>query len=303
MDFELIAQRVAQVGFDFAAQETEAVPNCNYCGSLRQVVIAHRDRYGFPAQAVMCNDCGLVFLSPRLTPAAYMEFYAHHYRPLVSAVHNRLIDAHTVQAEQHDYAKVLVQFLRGYLASGEIGRVLDVGGSTGVVAEHVVRLFSCSGMVIDPAGSELHEAASRGLQTCHGLVEDVDVATFGQFDLALLCQTIDHLLDIRRTLRSIHKVLSDNGWFYVDILDFSMNLRRNGLRGTIKTDHPYYLTTGAMEAYLQDLGFALVQQLIHPDGIHVGYLCRKVAAPPRSASLSMPAERDRVFAAIREAQR
>jgi SAM-dependent methyltransferase len=303
MDFEKIAQRVAQVGFDFAAQATEAIATCNYCNSPRQVVISHRDRYGFPAQAVMCNDCGLVYLSPRLTPAAYMEFYARYYRPLVSAVHNRVIDAQTVQVEQHEYAEVLVRFLRAYVAPGEIGRVLDVGGSTGVVAEHVVRHFGCAGMVIDPAGAELHEAAARGLQTCHGLVEEIDVATFGRFDLVLLCQTIDHLLDIRRTLQSIHTVLAADGWFYADILDFGMNLRRNGVRGAIKTDHPYYLTTASMEAYLQDLGFTVAQQLVHPDGMHIGYLCRKVPVPARRAALAMPEARERAFAAIRDAQK
>ena len=76
-----------------------------------------------------------MFLNPRMTAAAYGRFYDGIYRPLVSAFHGRLIDAQTIQAEQRDYAVDRADddpaVLRGRRACETM---LDIGGSTGVVA-------------------------------------------------------------------------------------------------------------------------------------------------------------------------
>jgi len=274
LDFDAIKQRVAEVGFPFEELQFEHVQTCNLCGSSRQTVITHRDRYGLPLNAAMCMDCGLIFLNPRLSYAEYGRFYADYYRPLVSAFHNRLIDAHTVQAEQLPYAETLARFLRRHVPAGSIERLLDVGGSTGVVAQVLTREFGCAGMVIDPAPAELTLAKDRGLAVEQGLVEDLALGKFGIFEMVILCQTVDHLLDIAGSLRAIRSSLKKDGWFYIDILDAEMNLRRNGVRGSIKIDHPYYLTPSTMTAYLEHCGFVVRQTLIHPDGIHVGYLCQ-----------------------------
>ena len=81
----------------------------------------------------MCTRCGLGYLSPRLTAGEYGAFYESVYRPLVSAYHGRRIDAETVQVEQRDYGAELVEFLRETLPAAPAS-VLDVGGSTGIVA-------------------------------------------------------------------------------------------------------------------------------------------------------------------------
>ena len=103
-------ERIAAVPFDYAAQPCEPVTACNLCGSAEFVVVAHRDRYGYAAEAHACSRCGLVFLNPRLTAAAYQRFYESVYRPLVSAFHGRLIDAHTIQDEQAAYADERIEF-------------------------------------------------------------------------------------------------------------------------------------------------------------------------------------------------
>ena len=93
-------QRIGAVAFDYATQSVQPVAECNLCGGERFVVLAHRDRYGYSAQAPACRQCGLVFLNPVMTADAYREFYTRVYRPLVSAYHGRLIDAKTIQAER-----------------------------------------------------------------------------------------------------------------------------------------------------------------------------------------------------------
>ena len=210
------AQRIAALGYDYRSQPREAVTACNLCGATAFVVVTHRDRYGYPAEAHACETCGLVFINPRMTAEAYGRFYEGVYRPLVSAYHGRLIDADTIQDEQRVYGAACADFLRPFIAGAGLRTMLDIGGSTGVVARVLADEFALQGTVIDPAPPEVARAKAYGLETITGLVEEYD---FGdrRFDLIVLCQTVDHLLDVSGTLTRIRELLSDGGFFFVDI--------------------------------------------------------------------------------------
>jgi SAM-dependent methyltransferase len=267
------AQRIATLGYDYAAQPKETIASCNLCGSLSFVILSHRDRYGFPAKAHACRSCGLVFLNPRMTAAAYGRFYDGVYRPLVSAFHGRQIDAKTIQAEQRDYAAERAAFVRPFLERASLRSLLDIGGSTGVVAHHFAQEFGVEATLIDPAPLELEEARNLGLETITGLVEQHD---FGlrRFDLVLICQTVDHLLDIHVVLDRVRHLLSLQGFLFIDIVDFRAAYLRNwSVEEAIKIDHPYYLTQETMTAYLRRAGFDVLRTDYAADHLHVSYLC------------------------------
>jgi ubiquinone/menaquinone biosynthesis C-methylase UbiE len=286
--------RIAALGYDYAGQPKQAVTACNLCAGTTFVVIAHQDRYGYPAQAHACSRCGLVFLNPRLTVEAYGRFYEGVYRPLVSAFHGRLIDAHTIQSEQREYAADRAEFLRPFV-SPALSTLLDIGGSTGVVAAHVGREFGLKGTLIDPAPLEVAEARRFGLETITGFVEEHD---FGdrRFDLVLVCQTVDHLLDIAGTLRRVRTLLTDRGRLFIDIVDFrAAYLRNRSIEAAVKIDHPYYLTESTMTAYLRRTGFEVLRTAYAADHLHVSYVC----APADPQPDALP-DRDDVAALFRE---
>lgn len=279
-------ERIAALDYDYGAQQSEAVSSCNLCGEARFVVVAHRDRYGYPATAHACTRCGLVFLNPRLTAGAYARFYEAVYRSLVSAFHGRQIDARTIQDEQRAYAVERVEFLRPFL-DRQLRTLLDIGGSTGVVASHIAREFGLSATVIDPSPHEVAEARRLGLETVTGLVEQHD---FGgrTFDVVIVCQTVDHLLDISGTLACVRERLATQGLLFVDIADFRAAYLRNwSIEDAIKIDHPYYLVEATMEAYLRRAGFEVLQSDYQADHLHVGYVCRP--ARPEPSALPDPA--------------
>lgn len=272
-------QRIEAVGFDPHAVSRETVTHCNLCGAIRFCTITWQDRYGYDCPCQLCLGCGLVFLSPRLTADEYRRFYDGVYRPLVSAYHGRTIDAETVEDDQRTYTGWLRAFLEPALAGHQIGRLLDIGGSTGVVAESVSGALGCRGAVLDPAPAELDRAADRGLETVAGLLEDLDPARAGTCDLVLLCQTVDHLLDIAAALTKIRRILADDGHFYVDFVDFrAIALREGAVEEAVKVDHPFSLARQTMEAFLTVSGFEITAMCVLPDGHHVGCLCRKTPA-------------------------
>jgi SAM-dependent methyltransferase len=264
------AERIARLGYDIASRELEPVVACNLCGSTRHVEVSRRDRYGYPTVLRACTRCGLGFLSPRLSASDYGSFYEDVYRPLVSAYHGRRIDAETVQEEQRAYAAELVAFLRGTLA-GAPKTILDVGGSTGVVAAALRDAFAAQPTILDPAPDELAVAAAAGMETVAGFAEDFD-AQGRRWDLVLLCQTIDHLLDVASTLAALRRMTAEGGQAFVDVLDVLFMARRRGsIEGAVKIDHPYYLTRDTAVAYFDRAGFEVVAERLSDDG-HWGFL-------------------------------
>jgi 2-polyprenyl-3-methyl-5-hydroxy-6-metoxy-1,4-benzoquinol methylase len=290
------SSRIAALGYDAAAGPREHVRACNLCGCEHLVEVARRDRYGYPTTLLACARCGLGFLSPRPTHEAYGAFYTDVYRPLVSAYHGRRIDAETVQAEQRAYAAELAAFVRG-VTGREPRSVLDVGGSTGIVAAAFAG-DDTTLTVLDPAPDELAVAAAAGMATVEGFAEDFDPGS-RRWELVLLCQTIDHLLDVGGTLRALRGLLADGGHAFVDVLDVSWVLARTGaIEDSYKIDHPFYLTRLTARAYFARTGFDVVAERMADDG-HWGF----VLAGGREGELDLDAMQQHADAFLDEAWR
>jgi hypothetical protein len=272
----MIQQRITALGYDYGAQAKVRPPACNLCGTRGHAVeVAARDRYGYPATFVVCRCCGLGYLCPRLSARQYAHFYSEIYRPLVSAYHDRRIDAETLQHEQRGYAVDLGAFLLPLLPSSP-RTILDVGGSTGVVAR---------------VPDELAVARDAGMETVAGLVEDFNPGE-RRWDLVLLCQTIDHLLDVRGTLAALRHMTAAGGHAFVDIVDLDVLLRRTGcIERVIKIDHPYYLTRSTAVAFFALAGFTIVAERLSDDG-HRGFvLVPGPCAEPNWPALKVTAAR------------
>jgi SAM-dependent methyltransferase len=270
--------RIEALGFDYDAQPKRRVTSCNLCGERVFITLAHRDRYHYSAEAAGCARCGLVFLNPVMTADAYGRFYEDIYRPLVGAFHGRLIDARTIQDEQREYAEERIRFLEPFFSGLAKGALLDIGGSTGVVAHAIAKRFGLSGTVVDPAPLEAAEARRLGLETIAGLVERVDLGS-RQFDAVIVCQTVDHLLDIAGTLSRVRSLLRGRGLLFIDIVDFrAVCLRNWSVEDAVKIDHPYSLTHDTMTVLLARSGFEILAMDWAADHLHVGYVCRPGAA-------------------------
>jgi ubiquinone/menaquinone biosynthesis C-methylase UbiE len=169
--------------------------------------------------------------------------------------------------------------------------LLDIGGSTGVVACHFARDFGLTATVIDPSPLEVAEARRRGLDTITGLVEQHDFGGL-TFDVVIICQTVDHLLDVAATLARVHDLIARQGLLFIDIVDFRAAYLRNwSVEDAIKIDHPYYLTESTMTMYLRRAGFEVLRADYAADHLHVGYVCRP-GSPDSDALPDAAAVRD-----------
>lgn len=295
-----LQERVQNLGYDFVSQPKERIERCNLTGSTDLITISHVDRYGYPAKADLCRQSGLVFLNPVMTRDAYTEFYIHTYRPLVSAFHNRLIDAKTIQDEQRTYAADLIDFIKPSLKDQKIAHLLDIGGSTGIVAGELIKTFGCEATVVDPAPDELVVAGDLGMHVVPGFMEDVELPAKA-FDFVMICQSIDHLLDVDLSIKRMRDAMTDDGLFFIDIVDFrAAYLRNQRIEGAIKIDHPYYFTRQSIEAYLRKHGLKVERMNFAADHLHIGFLCRKTE--PEANFLPDPAWVESFIDEIRQIQ-
>jgi 2-polyprenyl-3-methyl-5-hydroxy-6-metoxy-1,4-benzoquinol methylase len=259
------AKRFAELGFNYAERPKEQRPTCELCGGRTTAEVSRCDRYGFPAVLRVCVCCGLGWLSPRLTRREYDAFYRNVYRALVSAYHGQRIDALTIQDEQRVYAEELFAFLQYYLTT-EPSTVLDIGGSTGVVSASLHDAYGAHVTVVDPAREELAVAAAAGMETVEGFIEDFDTGQ-RRWDLVLLCQTIDHLLELRTTIERIRSFLRPGGHAFIDVVDLPFAFRRAGqVEGAVKIDHPYYLTRSTAIALFGLAGLSVVAERLSEGG-------------------------------------
>jgi len=275
------------------------VGSCNCCGSTHVTVISEHDRYGAPIRAAQCQQCGLVFLLDRLSKADYAEFYESAYRPIVSAYLGRAVTATSVRTEQERYAIHLLQVLRGGPLGGNhapVRRLLDVGGSTGVIASAAARELNSVATVLDPSGDELRFAAASGHQVIHALLEDWVPAEDPVFDLTFCCKTVDHFLDLRLGLLKLRQATRPEGLLVIDIIDFDVVWRRKGMvEGAIKMDHCYYLSSENAPAILRSVGLEpiLSEVASHPE--RVTYVCRPaspIGIPPELSAWTRSRLRD-----------
>ncbi len=253
--------------FDYASQPKERVDSCNLCGSLSFSLLSRSDRYGLPVWTNLCMGCGLGFISPRMTSAAYADFYAQGiYRELLKALRQGKPDG------RDQYRKFYIESLRDLLrphleSSMAKGWILDIGGAEGETSAAIRDAFGFySNTVIDPSGES---GSATNFEDYH--------ATNGMSDLILICQTVDHLLDLRGSLEKVHRLLSQDGLLYIDVADFyQYALINKRARAAFKVDHPYYLTDRTMSLALESCGFRIIQR-DYSMGYHVGFLCKKGA--------------------------
>jgi 2-polyprenyl-3-methyl-5-hydroxy-6-metoxy-1,4-benzoquinol methylase len=276
----------------------EVVVSCNICSSPRHTLVAGKDRYGLPLRSALCLDCGLLYLVDRFTFSGYSEFYGSgSYRTVSSQFLGSTHTIQQVQGDQLSYAKNLTSVLSGFVPRRREGKLLDVGGSAGIVAREFVKAFGLQGTVLDPATDEIAAARAAGLDAVVGSVEDWQ--TGDKFDLILLCRSIEHMFDLRLALTRIRSMLAPDGLFFCDIADFMEMCRMVGAPETFtKVDHCYLLTQTTALSIFRAVGFELVSMSIVSSFGYVGFLLRPCEPLPVQSAAT-----DRVLSQVEEIQK
>jgi len=179
-------------------------------GILRSVVIRDRDRNILNGRNVMCKQCGLVYVNPRMTKKELDEFYEKDYRKVYGK-------KSSLEAEKR-HAKVAFQILgRGLPDFNDSGQkiyyknFLDIGCSTGELVSYMrTNLGKGDAYGIEPNIEYYQKAKDRGLNIENTIIENYNPDI--KFDIITMLNTLEHVISPSAVLRKICSLLNDKGY-------------------------------------------------------------------------------------------
>ena len=148
--------------------------------------------------------------------------------------------------------------------------LLDIGGSTGVVARKVATSFTrnARATVLDPAPDEL--ACAQDLETIASTAEAFDPLN-RRWDLVLCCQTIDHCPQPINVMMTAAKCMAPGGLLWVDFVDVH-DVSEDG-EIPWKIDHPCGFTLPTAARAVEFAGLRSIVALRKDN--HIGLICTK----------------------------
>lgn len=225
------ARRELRRALASGALPVEPLATCPGCGSRRRPwLLAAVERMAIPHRTVLCADCGLSYVSPRMTAAALDAFYRGLYWRLPDTVAAAAGD----DRERFARGETILSWTRARVPAG--AQVVELGCGPGY---NLVAFQRASFRTVgfEPDAQCAATARERfQLDVRAGSLAEL-VASGVRPDLLVVAHVLEHLADPRQFLVSARATLATGGVLFVEV---------PGLRNL---DHPSY--AGDLLSYLQ----------------------------------------------------
>jgi SAM-dependent methyltransferase len=192
---------------------------CAICGGTACHML-HEMRFALPQGSplpagyavIACARCGFVYAD---TPGSAAD-YARHYEEFSHYEDPAIATGSGEQAFDRQRLAETADWLAQHVETGT--RVLDIGcGNGGLLQALRERGFnSLAGM--DPSANCVARLGTMGFRAWRGWLGDLPPAQ-EKFDLIILSHVLEHLLDPRPALASLHALLTESGRVYVETPD------------------------------------------------------------------------------------
>lgn len=199
---------------------------------------------------VICKDCGLVYLSPRMSKEDYANFYQTTYGQ-DSKYSGNVKD----RARAEINAKQVLTRIKDFAPKRNFTRILEIGAGSGAIIDLLQEEFQPERVaVIEPSEQEASALKERGMNV---IANDVDTSWEGveTFDLIILRHCLEHFLDPIRALQKVSASLTENGIVYIGVPDM-MHPRKNRRLDIywFRIVHTYYFTKETLTYLLGQVG-------------------------------------------------
>jgi SAM-dependent methyltransferase len=233
--------------------------NCDLCSGNRQTVLLRKKDTTsywrakcaedgidpdtqFPI--VRCDDCGHVFVSPRLKPAIVADVYARFWKKY---------QPDSLRADS--FALYLCRQLHA-LSGG--GKLLDFGCGWGNYLA-AARDVGFDGIGIEVDRAKVDFARSHGLTAIEGDLLDRAFPD-ASFDAAIAQQVFEHLYDPAPYLEELRRVLKPGGVLFLSVPNYGgLAAKLKGARWDMMSPvgHVRYFDRRTLGKFLADHGFVL----------------------------------------------
>lgn len=223
-----------------------------FCGSTSEIEIFKKERNGIPHRAVLCNECSLIRINPRMSGRDYVDFYNKHYRHINFGAY--------LEEHLHDYKEedvmmrtmavdkghhLLAKYLEFKASVPEV--VLDwgchQGGMLEAFKEHGSKVY---GVEVDASAAD--KARAKGVPVFTTIDETINAGV--KADLVIMQDLIEHLMDLNE-VRKIHELLTESGYLYV----WTPGLFVQEPRVLFQIAHTYQFHASSLDYVMNCLGF------------------------------------------------
>jgi SAM-dependent methyltransferase len=241
---------------------------CIFCGKSNLIPYYLNQKTNY--QVVHCLNCGLYFVSPQPTESEISRKYEHTYfTPFLSDAEKLFKLWKEWRTEGKIFSPTGKQFsiVFSWLDSlglkehetqlGDTRKMLDLGCATcGLMAEMINRGWTTSGIELSPEIIEFDR--KHGFDVVQGPIERVKYAN-ASFGLITMTHVIEHLLNPKRTLQEVYRILAPKGKLFIRTPNCDSFPRLiAGENWFSDPDHLTFFGTGTLKKILDDSGFRII---------------------------------------------
>src|SRR3989338_8504740 len=249
--------------FPYEKAKLETVA-CNFCGGRDLKILAEIGQDNLRLRSVICRNCGLIFINPRMTAEWYFKYYQDEYRSKTvegdkRAMRDKEIIFQELLANGYRHGLLLAELIKPRL--GRAGTILEVGSGVGGVLSGLKEKLKWEVFGIEPSKPETDYAEKKGIKTFNLLMEEVNkkAPSLGGFSVIVCTQSLNHFLDPAFFLRWSRQHLAPDGLLVLEVMNFRHQLKKAGrYRNAVKVDHPFMFTPETLTAFVQTAGFEIL---------------------------------------------
>jgi len=227
-------------------------------------------------QIVQCNQCGLVYVSPREKLQDIIYSYG------------MVKDEGYLKERKARGATFLrgLRFLEKYCP--QKGSLLDIGCFAGLFL-NLSRSHGWSGMGIEPSQWAARYAKEKlGLNVREGGVEDTQLED-DSFDAVTMWDVVEHLCDPKSTLSKLNKALKSRGILLLNTINYDSVLRKIFRRKYwfIERMHIYYFTPRTITKMLEACNYEVLKIIPHFKTLSLGYYIQRLSDVSKASAAIM----------------
>jgi len=229
----------------------ENVQQCPLCQGEKHATFEVTRFLGHEIINRICQTCGFVFQSPRMTPDELEDFYTAEYRKVYQGDEGPNQKDLRTQAGR---AVALIAFVRDKIPA--VSRHLDIGCSAGILLKTFQDYYGSQPIGVEPGEAYRGYALSQGFSVYADLGSLKNEAK-ARFDLVSLAHVLEHIPDPVGYLMEIREnLLSEHGFLLIEVPNISTH-------DSFEIAHMSSFSKHTLEQTLLKSGFEVVASMEH----------------------------------------
>ena len=228
------------------------VESCPLCGSAKNSLFNQSVIQHLLVVNRICDKCGLVFQSPRMTDEETEEFYKREYRRMNQGGQEEPL------AKEIEIQRQRALALRKIVSKqvDKVSRHLEIGCSTGCLLQELQKQYGCTSIGIEPGNAFRDHAVQKGFKVYPSLAA-LQENKEERFDLISMSHVLEHMTDPVATLTELQRTwLTPQGWLFLEVPNLYGHF-------SFEVAHLFSFSSHSLDQVIQKAGFRKIQLVKH----------------------------------------